>query len=273
MGIKLTVLLFNKRGPFHWSCQHLAAIATDLETGRTFDINHILRGYKFYKASSYVILTRDHFYSYLYRSDIKTLYYIDGNGKIEVIALADYGKFENDVREVGEGQLYTHQEIKSLIMLSGGDHNPLKTFTVYDDQESNSLYKRSERGCCVGSTTLFSYKDFNHFVSLMRKKFYTEYKFNFFHSNCSDAVNFAINELCPEKTFTEILCGIYKMLLFPLCLGSLGLSCFPAPPGCCNTPQDIYDKARWLANFTPYGVDQVLSLKERDNSLEFKIGR
>jgi len=194
MGIKLTVLLFNKRGPFHWSCQHLAAIATDIETGKTFDINHS-----------------------------------------KVISLTEPPR-------------------------------PINTFSVYNDQKSNPLHPFSQDSCYIHTTTLFSNKNFDEFVSLIQEKFYYSYKFNFFSKNCSDAVNFAINELCPEKTATEVLCCIYKMLLFPLCLGSLGLSCFPAPPGCCNTPQDVYDKARWLANFTRYGVDQALHERERQIS-------
>lgn len=175
MAIKITVVLINTRGPFHWSCQHVGAIITDLETERSSSI-------EFGEKNS-----------------------------LQIYSKSEKGK------------------------------NPLYGWT----------------GCCVGTTDLYSDKDFDTFIETLKNEFSDTSKYDWCSNNCADAVSFAINEACPEKTCTEVSCCIYKLLCCPLFFGSLGLSCFAAPPGCCTTPQDIYDKAKWLAKWTSYGTRNI----------------
>ena len=41
MPIKLHVMLFNKKSPFHWARQHVAAMAVDMCSGRSFDLEFV----------------------------------------------------------------------------------------------------------------------------------------------------------------------------------------------------------------------------------------
>ncbi len=185
MATKLTVLLVNPTGPFHWTCQHIAAMATDLTTGRTFNIEYerITDSPAAHAAPSVT-------------------------GKVP------------------------------------------QFFQIYPNEISNPLYDLIY-GCwpsCLSQKTLFSDKNFDEFTSVLAEKFKDQgAQYDYCRRNCADAVDFALNELFPERRCADKCCSIYKTLCCPLFFVSLGLSCVPAPPCACTTPTDTFDKACLLS--------------------------
>lgn len=91
MAIKLSVLLFNRIGPFHWSNQHVAAIATDMEIGKTFEINidyGTISWWNFYKVDEFPESKDERFRNcYIYRNATKYCNYI-------IDLMSDYERYE-----------------------------------------------------------------------------------------------------------------------------------------------------------------------------------
>lgn len=266
MGIKLTVLLMNKIGPFHWSCQHVAAIATDIQTGRTFNVNWVsarMPETDFHWASKLPDRTDKRFYNcYVYLHEEKGLFYIDYHGNYDEIHLDNYAKFEEGAIKMKSQRYCSIKDVETFITANGG-HVPLsKSFITRGAQEYNELLDYADHNrCWIGKTSLFSDLDFDEFVNEMKSEFSDSHGYSFFSNNCADAVAFAIDLLCPKKACTEVAFWIYQAVSFPFFVGSLGLSCCPAPPCFCTTPQDIFKKAQWLANFTSYGVEASSNVK------------
>jgi hypothetical protein len=276
MSIKLTIVLFNTRGPWHWSCQHIAAVVTDIETGKTFNIEYGAGGKQFHRKEK---LTDTDGYKncYVNLCNDKQLYYYDYDGKQAVVAIQDFKKFEDDLNKIGKYDYYSADEIEKLIISNGGqppEGYPLIARTNPAKDHLNR-WMSNEKSCCIGDVSLYSDKDFDIFLELMRSKYSDASAYRFCSNNCADAVSFAIDELCPEKACTDVACSIYKLVCCPLFFGSLGLSLFPTPPLTCTSPQDIYDKARWLAKVTSYGAeikatpkDEKVSVKESKDELQ-----
>lgn len=257
MTIKLTILLFNPIGPFHWSCQHIAAIAKDLSTGKTMNLEFQNNSFVFYEKS-YIDETEKNYYRecYVYDKSKSELHYVNHDSEFKQIPIQHQTQFDRERKQLNPDaeycMFYTKTEITNLVT-KNTDHEPPAPFTIFPDEKSNPLSRFIGDHCCIGKTVLYSNQNFDSFAKKIAHKFSDLESYDYLSNNCASAINVAIDELCPDKAKTDLCFNIYKTLCCPFFFGTLGLSCFPAPPLCCDTPQDVYHKAKWLSTFTNYG--------------------
>ena len=110
----------------------------------------------------------------------------------------------------------------------------------------------SYKNCCMGVVTLYSNKEFNIFMKAYDEKFKdprcrTIYKELTCFSNCADRVDFVLSHFFSEANCENSFYKAYQMLCCLCCIGTLGLKCFPAPPSCITTPNDVFKKAQLLS--------------------------
>lgn len=119
--------------------------------------------------------------------------------------------------------------------------------------------------CCPSSVIeLYSHKDFDTFIHEFNERFPSIANYRFCSNNCADAVNFALDELCPDPAFTTVSCFLYKVLCAPLFFVFCCISSIHSP--LCATPADTYRKARWLSWTTEYGKEISLASNPNFNN-------
>jgi len=111
---------------------------------------------------------------------------------------------------------------------------------------SGFAVQRDNSNCCQGVIKLYSNKKLDNFISAYENKFGNPDSFNCLTKNCSSPVDFALDYFFPQKACLDATCIVYKLLCCWGFLGTLGMSCFPAPPGI-SMPSDVYNKARMLS--------------------------
>lgn len=147
---------------------------------------------------------------------------------------------------------------------------------VITDLNSNETFKVSfpnfsvvpdEDDCiCQGVTRLYSSKKLEDFIALYNQEFLDPDNFNCLRKNCGSAVEFALDYFFPKKTNLDKIYLVYKLICCWGFLGTLGMKCFPAPPGI-STPNDAFKKAQVLACVYGSPTEEFSSAQETSKLL------